>query len=130
MKLGYAALSLLAFTACKNVPALAQDPPPPMFPPYCNAGFIRAYNNVASCMEYPGYSASLDEENLLIAEFRNTFQGFYCIANHEGTDERINMDVNALLDQWSGILESIQNGESCPDGGEGFSMISEVVPGE
>ena len=120
---------LLSLAACKNVPDVAQDPPA-MFPPYCDEGFVRLWNNAASCMQYPGYSATLEQEQQLYDQFKFLYGDFYCIANYAGTDNRINMDVNALLDQWSGILESIQNGEPCPEGGEGFPVISVVVPGE
>ena len=120
---------MIMLSACKNVKGT--DPgPPPMFPPYCDEAFVQTWNNVADCMQYPGYSASTEQEQELYDYFKSRYGGFYCIANYDGTDTRINMDVNAILDQWKGIMDSIQNGEPCPDEGEGFPTISVVVPGE
>jgi len=93
----------------------------------CTEQFVTDYNNVLQGMNYPGYYASLDQEQAFVTQFSTLHAGIVCNAETIGTDPTtLAINVQTTVAGWNGIIASVRNGTAVPSSGEGLKAISVI----
>ena len=92
----------------------------------CDQDFINSYNSVIQALQYPGYYASLDQEQQMVSNFATRYGALICNAEEtvSGNTVTTGISVPNSVTSWNTLITGVRNGAVVPATGEGLVPIS------